>query len=176
MKRFLLCLSLLFSYAALHAQIEVVKLMGKDSKDYKIGFGAFLKFTTPVSESDFVSVEAGLNAFQNKTDPSYGILTIPIKLGYRYTIDRSGTGLYLEPQAGYNVFGMHPVYNESTYQYDEPKNTGPVAAIQLGYLFQPGNKIQFDLSGFYEMVFHSGTTTSYAGLRLSHNFSFGSRE
>lgn len=121
-------------------------------------------------------MEAGLNAFQYKPDENYGMLTIPFKLGYRYTMDRSGTGLYLEPQLGYNVYGMHPVFNETTYQYDEPKTTGPVGAIQLGYLFQPGNKVQFDLSCFYESVFHSGTTSSYAGLRLSHNFSFGKRE
>jgi hypothetical protein len=169
-------LDLILSITLLHAQIQVLKIVGKENKDYKLGFGAYLKFTTPVSESDYVSAEVGLNAFQYKPDENYGMLTIPIKLGYRYTLDRSGTGLYLEPQLGYNIYGMHPVYNETTYQYDEPKTTGPAGAIQLGYLFEPGNKIQFDLSVFYETVLHSGSTTSYAGFRLAHNFSFGRRE
>jgi hypothetical protein len=33
----------------------------------------------------------------------------PLKLGYRYTVNGTGEGLYIEPQAGYNVLDL-PLY------------------------------------------------------------------
>lgn len=174
MKKSFLCLGLLITAASLHAQIQVLKMVGNRANEFSIGYGASLKFSVPASDADYVSFEGGVNIFFLKEDAEYGIMTVPVKVGYRYTLDRSGTGFYVEPQLGYNVFGLEPVYNG--YTYDEPKNTGPVGAVNVGYLFQPWKKVQFDLGAFYETILHSGTTTSYVGLRLSHSFAFGRRE
>ena len=176
MRKFWITAFLLFAMTIGYGQIQVLKMVGKNGKDYKIGYGAFLKFSVPVSEAAYASVEAGVNFAQEKDDPELGMAVIPLKLGYRYTVNGSGTGFYVEPQVGYNLYGVRSRYDDETYQNVDEKFHGIVSAFGIGYLFEPGNKIQFDLGAYYESIFHNGTTTSYVGLRLTHNFSFGGRE
>ena len=176
MRTLWLALFLFFIATGANAQIEVLKVTGKNGKDYKLGFGAFLKFSVPASEASYISVEGGFNFAQEKEDPEEGMAVCPLKLGYRYTVNGSGSGLYVEPQAGYNLYGIRSHYDDASYENVDEKFHGIVGAIQVGYLFQPGKKVQFDLGAFYETIFHNATTMSYAGLRLTHNFSFGRRE
>ncbi len=95
-------------FLSLHssAQIQIAKLIGKNSNDFKLGYGGYLKFSYPVSEGVDVTLEAGATIFQMKEYPEYGWAIIPIKAGYRYTLNQTGTGLYIEPQVGYNVYGI----------------------------------------------------------------------
>jgi hypothetical protein len=176
MKKFFLAGLLFFIAAGAKAQIEVLKVTGKNSQDYKIGFGAFLKFAFPVSQAAYTNIEAGFNFAQEKEDAESGMAVVPLKIGYRYTLNGTGTGLYVEPQAGYNLYGVRSHYDDATYQEIDEKFHGIVGAIGIGYLFQPGNKIQFDLGAYYESIFHNGNRTSYIGLRLSHNISIGRRD
>jgi hypothetical protein len=60
---------------------------------------------------------------------------LPFKAGYRYTLNRTGFGFYLEPQAGY-------AYGDD---YGEKAN-GFVGTANLGYLFQPLGGVRFDLA------------------------------
>ena len=61
------CLVLFMLALQCGAQIQVSKLLGKNAKNYKPGYGAFLKFSCPVSEADDATLEGGVNFFLKKT-------------------------------------------------------------------------------------------------------------
>lgn len=167
MTKNLLLAILLIASLNLNAQIQFSKIIGKDSKVYGTGYGGFLKFSHPISEASDLTLELGANVFSLKEDPAFGWALIPIKAGYRYTLNQSGTGFYVEPQVGYNVYGIDP---------NDTKFTGLILAAGAGYLFQPIGKIKFDLGLLFESAMHKGGPLNYLSLRLSHNFSFGRRE
>ena len=112
----------------------VSKLLGSGSSKYTKGWCAFYNFSFPVSEADAVSAEIGFNIFFLKNDTRYGIITAPLKLGYLYTFDRSGSGFYVEPQLGYNLIGVLPHYDSYQYKMVEDKFHGIVTTVNLGYL------------------------------------------
>lgn len=149
------------------AQIQFAKLIGKNSSDYKSGYGAYLKFSYPVSEASDISLEVGALIFTSKTDSRFGWDVVPVKAGYRYTFNKTGSGFYAEPQVGYSVYGINP---------DDNKFTGLILGAGTGYLFQPIAGIQFDLGIRYESVQYKGGSLNYLSLRLSHNFSIRKRE
>ncbi len=134
-----------------------------------MGFGAFLKFGYPVSEASEVSIEASALFFFVKGSDGDGLAVVPFKLGYRYTLNGTGTGIYIEPQAGYNFLGANSYNGEHPFK-------GPVLGLGTGYLFEPSGRIQFDLGIRYETVMIKGGAANYIALRLSHNFSFRKRE
>ena len=177
-KQITACSLFIFMIIQCQAQIQVSKLLGKNANNYKPGYGAFLKFSYPVSEGDDVSLEGGVNFFFEKDDDTYayGIANVPVKLGYRYTLNRTGTGIYIEPQAGYNAYGVNSYYSDGDGKDVDEKFHGIVAGAGVGYLFQPAGIIQFDLSLRYESVFYKGSTMNYASIRLAHNFSFRKKE
>jgi len=156
----------LFICISLQAQIEISKIVGKNGSDVGLGYGAYLKFSYPVSDAADVTFEAGANIFPLKDDNTHGWADIPLKAGYRYTFDQSGTGFYIEPQAGYNIYGVDA---------DDNKFTGLILAAGTGYLFKPSRWIQFDLGLLYESAFHTGGAANYISLRLTHNFSLHRR-
>ena len=166
MKYFLFAVSIFLSLGSV-AQLQALKLVGKNSSDYSLGFGGFLKFSLPVSDASDLTFEGGANVFSDKNDPSYGWALVPVKLGYRYTLNQTGTGFYLEPQGGYNVYGIDD---------NDNKFTGFILAAQTGYLFEPTGRIQFDVGLLFETAFHDGGNVNYVALRITHNFSFRRRE
>ena len=173
-KNFLLCL-LVLGFHFCSAQIEVAHLSVKEFK--AIGFSSFLNFSIPLSEANYVTVEGGLQYFKYSDDEEVGLF--PISLGYRYTVNRSGTGLYLEPSAGYNFGGT----TIGVYENDSPvsdgngdwlyeKVAGPTAGLALGYLLEPGGKIQLNLALRYQRGFGPTPTNMFA-FRVTHAFTFG---
>ncbi|SRR6266700_3685467 len=175
MKKSLWISILLLAGACSHAQIEVAKIVGKNSKDYNLGFGAFLKFAYPVSEAADLSLEAGFLFFVlNDGGDGDGTAFCPLKLGYRYTLNQTGTGFYVEPQVGFNLYGVSSV-NVNGYTVNS-KFHGAILGAGFGYLFPPGGHIQFDLGLRYETVIVSGNSLNFLALRLSHNFSFRKRD
>ena len=160
------------------AQIEVARISVKDFK--AIGFGSFLNFSLPVSESNFMTIEGGLQYFKNKDDEE--VAMAPVLLGYRYTLNQSGTGFYVEPNAGYcfggssigiyNEFGS-PIAINGKWAYE--KVAGPMAGIGVGYLFEPSGRIQFNIGLRYQRTFASAGANIFA-FRISHAFNFGRRE
>ncbi len=122
------------SFSASRAQLFVSKLIGKNSNQYSTGIGGFYGFSFPISEADAVTAEIGFNVFFLKEDTRYGIVTAPLKLGYSYTFDRTGTGFYVEPQLGYNLAGVSPSYDTYSQRYIEDKFHGITTTVNLGYL------------------------------------------
>lgn len=174
-KKFLSFIILLFILVKSNAQIEVSKLIGKNSSDYKIGYGGFLKFSYPVSDGDDVSLETGVHIFFDKDYSEYGMADVPLKVGYRYTLNRAGTGFYVEPQLGYNIYGVNSYYDQINYKDVDEKFHGIILSGGVGYLFQPGI-VQFDLGIRYESVMYNGKSLNYVSFRLTHNFSFKKRD
>jgi hypothetical protein len=159
---------------SVNAQIEIAKLIGKNSADYKTGFGGFLKFGYPVSDAADVNLEVGAMFFFEKQNSASGIAFLPVKLGYRYTLNGSGTGFYAEPQAGFNAYGVNS-HDVDGYNVDD-KFHGIVLGVGTGYLFPSFSGVQFDLGLRYETVLYKGNSVNFVGLRLSHNFSFRKRD
>lgn len=157
-----------------NAQIGAMKLVGNNTKDYGIGFGAFIKSGIPVSEGADLTLELGANFFSEKGyGMHYGTLMCPLKAGYRYTLDGSGQGLYIEPQAGFNLLGLTTIADNDGNDTDL-KYHGVVLAAGAGYLFTIAGA-PFDLNLRYETVIAHGGSNNMIALGLSRFISFGKR-
>jgi hypothetical protein len=152
---FLLCVSL---SATLHAQLEAAELFTKGRS--ATGFGANLHVGFPVSKGDELGVEAGLYYFA--PDQLHMIL-VPLLVSFRHTFDHSGTGLYVEPFAGYSAGGTdipradafgNPVYNSDGSAADQ-KMSGPTAGLGFGYIL-PNPKLPLNFGLRFEHTFVSG--------------------
>jgi hypothetical protein len=176
-KTIILCLSFIvcsFSYA----QLEIAHLSTKNFS--AIGFGGFLNVSIPVSDASYITAEAGLYVFSHS---EHNVALLPVLAGYRYTLNGTGTGLYVEPNAGYSFGGSDiqkygpngfPVYDANGNEVDQ-KVTGATAGLDFGYLFEPTGRIQFNISLRYEHVFSEAGQNMFS-LRIAHAFTFGRRE
>ncbi|HEV3324009.1 MAG TPA: hypothetical protein VG052_00340 [Puia sp.] len=154
----------------LNAQLQVDHLSFKGFS--AIGFGGFLNFAVPVSDADYITAELGVDVFSSNGNH---VVQIPMLVGYRYTFDRTGTGFYLEPNAGYSYGGTDIQLADSLGNYYDQKVSGLAAGLGLGYLFQPTGRVQFNLGVRYEHIFGS-TGQNMFSFRISHSFTFGRRE
>lgn len=152
------------SFLSSNAQIQVAKIVGPTSNDFTLGYGGFLKFSYQVSEPSDISLELSFLSFAKKSDTRFAWDVLPVKLGYRYVITGKGHGPYVEPQVGYNIYGIDP--SDKTFK-------GFVWGAGVGYLFKPVAKIKFDLGVRFESASYSGKPLNYAMIRLSHNIVFG---
>jgi hypothetical protein len=171
-KLFFVCPIFAFSTAS-HAQIEVDYLKLKEFKT--IGFGSFLNFSIPVSEANYVTTELGVQYFKDKNYQEVAL--IPVLAGYRYTLNKSGTGLYVEPNAGY-------CFGESTVELNDERGStgdgyanvkGPIGGMNIGYLFEFSGRVQFNLALKYEHTFSQAPTDLFA-FRISHAITFRRRD
>ncbi|HEY0041682.1 MAG TPA: hypothetical protein VGB71_13515 [Flavisolibacter sp.] len=164
----------LFFKLQANAQLGVMKLVGNNTKDYSIGFGAFIKTGFPVSDGAALTVELGANIFPVKGSGfNYGTVMCPLKAGYRYTLNKTGDGFYVEPQAGFNVYGVTSLAGENGETINL-KYHGVVLAAGGGYLFNMGNT-PFDVNLRYETVIAHGGSNNLISLGITKFFSFGSR-
>ena len=159
------------------AQLEVAHLSTKNFSG--VGFGAFLNVSIPVSDANYLTSEAGLYVFSHNDN---NIVLLPLLAGYRYTLNGTGTGLYIEPNAGYS-FGASDIkkYNEFSMpiyvngKQAEQKVTGATTGLNFGYLFEQTGIIQFNIALRYEHIFSEYGENMFS-LRISHAFTFGRRE
>jgi hypothetical protein len=173
-KKILPTVLVLLIAAQANAQIGVMKLVGPGSKDYSLGFGAFIKTGIPVSDGAAATIEIGADLFPDKEYPTdYGTVMCPLKLGYRYTLNGTGEGLYIEPQAGFNLYGLTSTQDDYTHDVNL-KYHGIVLAAGAGYLFSLGNT-PFDLSLRYETVIAHGGSNNMVSLCLARTITFGKR-
>jgi hypothetical protein len=153
-----------------NAQLQVDHLSFKGFS--AIGFGGFFNFAVPVSDADFVTAEIGVDIFSSNDNH---VVQIPMLVGYRYTLDRTGTGFYLEPNVGYSYGGTDIQLVDSAGNYYDQKVSGLAAGLGFGYLFQPTQNIQFNLGIRYEHIFGSVGQNMFS-FRISHAFTFGRRD
>jgi hypothetical protein len=160
---FIFFLLLSLTSTLLNAQVDAFTIVGKKKNevDNRYGFGGFLKLSDPVAnDADEVTAELALLGLDG-----YSVGFIPMKAGYRYTVNRTGYGIYVEPQTGYAIGG----------DYDEKAN-GFIGSANVGYLFQPWGGVRFDVALRFENIFTSIGTYSFVGLRLAHNISLRRRD
>src|SRR4051794_19757175 len=145
---------LLFMSFNTNAQIELAHVSVKNFKAF--GFGGFLNFSLPVSEANYLTIEGGLQYFKDKNDND--LVLVPALFGYRYTLNQTGNGLYLEPNAGY-CFGGSSLQKydavgspiaESDGTWAVEKVAGPIAGLRIGYLFEPSGNIHFNVGIRYQ--------------------------
>jgi hypothetical protein len=161
---------LIFISSPSFSQIEVAKLIGKNSNEYSVGFGAFVNVGYPVSDASSVTAEVNFLFFSVKDYDGDGIALIPVKLGYRYTFNGTGSGLYAQAQAGYNFWGAN------SYNGTELPFKGPVFGAGFGYLFETEGWLKPDIGIRFETLRYDKGSASYIALRFSQSFSFGRRE
>jgi hypothetical protein len=166
---------LFFSIIQANAQLGVMKLVGKNTSNYTIGFGAFLKTAYPVSEGSDVTLEIGADIFflGDGYGTADGTIMCPLKAGYRYTLNGSGMGFYIEPQAGFNLVGVTSLHDANGNQVNL-KYHGAVFAAGTGYLFLIGHT-PFDLNLRYETVIDHGGSNNFISLGLTRFISFKKR-
>jgi len=168
-------LILFFAVTESNAQLGAMKLVGNDTRDYKLGLGAFIKTGFPVGEGSDITVEGGVNIFfLDSYGSADGTIMCPLKIGYRYTLNKTGQGFYVEPQAGYNLYGVTSLHDESGNAVDL-KYHGVVFAAGTGYLFTIGGQ-PFDLNLRYETVIAHGGSNNFIALGLSRFISFKKRD
>lgn len=168
------CVLLLLIVQA-NSQIGAMKLVGKGTKDYSMGFGAFVKAGVPVSDGADLTIEIGADIFPEKEYPTdYGTVMCPLKIGYRYTLDGTGQGWYVEPQAGYNLFGLTSLQDENGNDVNL-KYHGIVLSAGAGYLFTLW-RAPFDLNLRYETVIAHGGSNNLISLGISRVISFRKRD
>lgn len=159
-----------------NAQISVMKLIGNNTKDYAIGFGALIKSGFPVSEAADLTLELGADIFFMKGyGPDYGTLMCPLKAGYRYTLNGTGEGFYVEPQVGFNLLGITSLPDESGGDDINLKYHGVVLAAGAGYLFTIW-RAPFDLNLRYETVIAHGGSNNLISLGISRFIFFKKRD
>ena len=172
MSKKLIILSIIcICYYASQAQIEVAKIIGKNSEKYGLGYSAFIKFSYPITDADDISLEYGATVFMEKGSSTRGLLYAPLKLGYRYTLNRTGRGFYVEPQLGFNTIGAYTTYDQGTNI--DKKINGFVGGVTAGYLFQPLGNINFDIGLRFETVKFEGGSANAISLKLAHYFNIG---
>ncbi|WP_147203604.1 hypothetical protein [Segetibacter aerophilus] len=178
-KPFVVLYFMLLMSVVSNAQIEVAHISVKNFK--ATGFAGFLNFSVPISKANYITAEGALQYFKDKEDDEVAL--IPALLGFRYTLNQTGTGLYVEPNIGYTfgetTIGIYenntPVADYSTNGWAHEKVAGPAAGIGFGYLFEPAGRVQFNVGLRYEHTFGNAVTNLFA-LRISHAFTFGRRE
>ena len=171
-KRLLAIILLFFFVIQANAQLGAMKLVGNGTKDYKMGFGAFIKTGFPVLEGSDITLEIGANIFPS--DDRYGTIMCPLKAGYRYTLNGTGKGFYVEPQAGFNLYGVTSTQDKNGEDVDL-KYHGIIFAAGTGYLFSISN-ISFDVNLHYETVIAHGGSNNLISFGISKSFGFGRRD
>jgi hypothetical protein len=174
-KRLLAVMIIVSTVMQANAQLGVMKLVGKNTSNYDLGFGGFLKGGYPVSEGSDVTLEIGADIFflNDGYGTADGTIMCPLKAGYRYTLNGTGEGFYVEPQVGFNLVGVTSLHDANGNQINLNYH-GVVFAVGTGYLFTAWHA-PFDLNLRYETVIDHGGSNNFISLGISRYISFGKR-
>ena len=178
MKKNFFFLALLFIISIFaHSQLAVLKMIGKNSKQNKLGYGLFGNYDIPLNDIGNQSLMIELldvAFFPGKEINSQGDEIargyVSIKLGYRKIFSQeSKTGFFVEPQLGYcRVVVVDDRLPDATY------GDGFAAALETGYSLEVGergNAVLFGLKYEADMA-GSDHTMQAIGFRVSYSFSW----
>lgn len=169
---------LLLIYSKTKSQIEVAHATVKDFK--KTGLGGFLNFIQPINNANYLTLEGGLQYFKNEYEEE--LTLIPVGLGYLYTLNQNGYGLYIDPKLGYtfgsSTIGIYedpgtPIAGKNG-EWAYEKVAGFMSGIGVGYLLEPINKLQLNFSIRYEHTFANASVNIFS-IRLTQSFYFGKK-
>lgn len=100
-------------------------------------------------------MEIGANIFfmNDGYGTADGTIMVPLKAGYRYTLDGSGTGFYVEPQIGFNLAGVTSLHDTN------------------------GNQVNLNYHGVvFETTIDHGGSNNFISLGISRTITFGHRD
>lgn len=141
--------------------------LGDFGDGYSTGIGGTAKLLLGVGTSGQVTFTTGYMTFNGKDLPSgidISANVIPLLLGYRHNL----SGIYIEPQAGYGIYGSKVSGMGS--MYDGTDSEGAFTwAIGAGYAMNPG----LDVGVRYQSGTKNGDSNSLLGLSLRWNFLLG---
>jgi hypothetical protein len=153
-----------------YSQLAVVKMVGKNSGNSKLGFGAFVYWSIPLNDIGNRNVMIELLDFaffpRKNSQLNSVIGYLSIKAGYKYIFSaETKTGFYLEPSLGYcrvvNSEGPDGTYGD-----------GLAIAAEAGYTVevgQRGNNLNFGLKYETDRA-GANHTVSSVGFRVSYSF------
>ena len=175
-KVIVLSFALLF-FNFLDAQIELAHINTKEFTS--TGFGGFVGMATPVTMGNSITAEVGFYNFKNN---NHQIVLIPLVLGYRYTLNGTGKGLYVEPTAGYTIGGTDiqkgDKVNSSVVDDGlsvERKASGITSGVVAGFIFPGKGALNMGLR--YQHAFVAkDPALNMLSLRISHFLCFKRRE
>ena len=158
-----------------NAQLGVTKMVGNNTSQYTTGFTAFVKAGYPVSDGSDITLEIGADIFflNDGYGTADGTIMCPLVAGYRYTLNGTGEGFYVEPQVGFNLAGVTSLHDASGNQINLNYH-GVVFAAGAGYLFNVW-RAPFDLNLRYETVVDHGGSNNFISLGISRYITFGKR-
>lgn len=158
-----------FSYA----QLSITKMLGKKSKDYRLGYDLFSFWEFPLGGTDNKSIrlelmdfayypgKTGGSAFETPNGEAY----LSIKLGYKYIFSETKTGFYLEPSAGW----CRVIHSEESMP--TTFGNGIAGALEGGYSLEVGQrghtfnfglKLETDRASSVHTINSLGFRVSYA--------------
>ncbi len=169
-KSTIITLLVLFFCISAQAQLAVYKMVGKNSGNAKIGFGAFAFTQIPLNEignRNVVIEWLDFAYFPPKDDNLTTVLGyLSIKVGYKYIFsEETNTGFYAEPSVGYARVINNDVY-DATY------GDGVAIAFETGYIVGVGqrdNTINFGLKYETDMA---GSIHKVSSISLRASFSY----
>jgi Outer membrane protein beta-barrel domain len=143
--------------------------MGDFGDAFKTGFGGYAKGLFGIGQAGQITFTTGYSSFKAKdlaSDESLTASIIPLLLGYRHNF----SGFYVEPQAGYNIFGAKAKY---LGQSSSDSKGGFGYAIGIGYIVS-----KVDLGVRYQGGKPSGdgdetSDWSIIGIHVGYNFTLG---
>lgn len=146
-------------------------MVGKYSKEYKLGFGAFYAMDIPVNETGNQSVTLELINIEYFPVKKSSYLTggggfASFKIGYRHIFsEESKTGFFAEPQAGFCMVAVGPENDNGEYA------KGLALALITGYSLEVGQRGSSFIFGLkYEADLGKGQQIHSIGLRVAFNY------
>lgn len=151
---------------------DVAVPMGDFGDAFKTGFGGYVKGFYGVGEAGQITFTTGYSAFKAKGsdgDESATASIIPLMAGYRHNFN----GFYVEPQAGYNIFGAKVKFLGESVSDSEG---GFGYALGIGYVV---NGVDFGVRYQGGKPSGEGDDTSnwgFIGIHVGYNFSLGGKD
>lgn len=124
-----------------YSQLAVAKMIGKNSKNSKLGYGLFAYWDIPVNDIGNRSVMIELvdvAYFPRKNSDIESVIGyLSVKAGYRYIFSaETKTGVYVEPSLGY----CRVVSSEEKDNGDALTGDGIALAAEAGYTIEVGEQ------------------------------------
>jgi hypothetical protein len=154
------------------AQAGIALPTGDFGDVYDMGFGGKAVFMYHLNPNMALTGSAGYLTWSRKSDFGDGTFgTIPVLAGIRYFLGKGDFKPYLTGEAGlflsnfsYDVTIVNPFTGTTISQTYDDSGSDFGIALGGGFFLPLGKSMKLDVSANYNMIFTTGSTTSYLGV------------